>query len=154
MKATSVFIVVCWLLTDVMACKKDGNDSNTSPQQQMLVAGKWQMSAYTATINYLGIDSTADLYSQMDQCDKDDFTLFFASGTATLDENADKCPGDAQIETATWALLNNNTELVITDSNPDTMALDINSLQMKLTQVKPNSSGTPVTRVWTFKNIR
>lgn len=42
-----------------------------------LLNGKWQMIAYTGSATYMGKDTTADLYALMQQCDKDDFILFF-----------------------------------------------------------------------------
>ncbi len=119
----------------------------------MLLAGKWVITASTATTNYMGKDTILDFYIAMDICEKDDVMTFAGNGTATMDEGANKCSWDNQIETATWVLLDNNTKIAIADSNPDTMGLDISNTQLKLTLTKPNSSGTPVTYVSTYKNI-
>lgn len=158
MKITHSLTALCCGIAIFVACKKTdnttNNNNNISTTRQLLEAGKWQMIAGAATLTYMGKDTTIDIYSQMDECDKDDFMQFASDGKATQDENTNKCPDDAQIETATWALLNNDTKLVITDSNPDTFDLEISSTQMKLKIVKTNSSGTPVTTVQTYKNIK
>lgn len=153
MKLLSITVVLAGL-TLCIACSKGNNDDNMSPTKKILVAGKWQLSAYTATTSYLGQDTTIDLYSQMDECDKDDFMEFAANGTSTMDENTNKCPGYSQIEHATWALLNNDTKLAIVDSNPDTMDLEITSMEMKMKLTRSNSSGVPIIYKWTHKNIK
>lgn len=158
MKFTPAVITLYCGIALFAACKKtddtDNKNNNTSAARQALEAGKWQMIAGTATINYMGKDTSIDIYSQMDECDKDDFMQFAADGKATMDENTNKCPDDAQVETATYALLNNDTKLAIVDSNPDTFDLEISTTQMKLKITKPNTSGTPVTTIQTYKNIK
>jgi hypothetical protein len=154
MKLTGVFVTVCAVFVFFAACKKKEPENNLSAKAQLLVAGKWQMSASTATINYMGKDSTMDLYTQEDECDKDDFILFADNGKVTIDEAANKCPDDQQIETANWVLLNSDSRLAIVDSNPDTFDVEIASTQFKLKLTLPNSSGTPVTYIETYKNIK
>jgi len=156
MKIAEVFAALCFSLLLFTACKKrEDGSSNGSATARILEGGKWQMTAATATVNYMGEDTTVDLYSQMDDCDKDDFILFAANGNGTIDENTNKCIDDQQIENFSWMLLNNDTKLALIDSNPDTVAISqITASQMVLTQVKPNSSGSPVTTIRTYKNIR
>ena len=154
MKTTVILAFLCCGLLVLAACNKK-EDSNMSAKAQTLVAGKWQLSAYTGTVNYMGQDTTADLYSQMADCDKDDFILFAADGTGTVDENTDKCANDQQVESFTWLLLNNDTKIFFADSNPDTLDVtELTNTQIVLRQVKPNSSGAPVTTIRTYKNIR
>lgn len=157
MKLTGMFIAVCCAMVLFAACEKKKEDDNTnklSARAQLLVAGKWQPSASTATITYMGKDSTMDLYSQWDECDKDDFVVFTDDGKGTIDENTNKCSDDQQVEHFSWVLLNNDTKLALIDSNPDTFDVEISSTQIKLKMVTPNSSGTPVTYNDTYKNIK
>lgn len=169
MKLTAMFVAaICCSFALFTACKKSDNQDNSSnnnnntnnntpalsARAQLLTAGKWQVSASTATLNYMGKDTTADIYPDMDECEKDDFIQFAADGTATKDENTNVCAGKSQVQHATWVLLNNDNKLAIIDSNPDTFDLEITSTQMILTQIAPNSSGTPVTWVDTYKNIK
>lgn len=166
MKLSGIVATTCCLAL-LAACKKsenstdnnnnnnnNNNNSNLSAKGQMLVAGKWQLTASTATMNYMGKDTTADLYNEMDECGKDDFVLFASDGTCTIDENANKCPGDNQVESADWTLLVNDTKLALADSNPDTFEVEISSMQFTLKITKPNSSGAPVTWIDTYKNIK
>jgi hypothetical protein len=156
MKTTVILAFLCCSLFLFAACKKKDNDNNSGfTRAQTLEAGKWQLSSYTGTVNYMGQDTTADFYSQMADCDKDDFLLFAADGTGTLDENTNKCANDPQIEHFGWILLDNDTRLLLIDSNPDTFDVaELTNTQMVLRLVKPNSSGVPVTFISTYKNIQ
>ena len=156
MKLTLVITAICCSLILFTACKKKKEDNGiaNSPAGQMLVNGKWMMTASTATLNYMGKDTSVDEYIQMNECDKDDFVTFIKDGNAFMDEGANKCTYDNQVERATWMLLNNDTKIAIADSNPDTMDLEITTAEMKWKMTRPNSSGAPVSYVITFKNIK
>jgi hypothetical protein len=155
MKLAVTLVILLGCMALVTACTKGENGENTSAQKQQLVAGKWQISARTATTHYMGNDTTIDLYPEMDECDKDDFILFAANGTGTADENADKCSGDNQVESFTWMLLQNDTKLLVADSNPDTMdVLQLTGAQLKLQLTSLNTSGVPIYTVETYNNIR
>lgn len=151
MKVVALYIALCgWCL--FAACKKSEN--NDSAEKKLLVAGKWLLSASTATTILSGMSFTTDLYATMDTCEKDNTITYAGNEFATVDEGANICPGKPQTASGRWFLLDNNTKIAIMDSNPDTMTLEISSVQMKLTIVKPNSSGTPVTFINTYKNIK
>ncbi|MBS1780274.1 MAG: lipocalin family protein [Bacteroidetes bacterium] len=162
MKLLNTFIGLSFLASLAACTKSNNNDANNnnnnngnSTPSQLLVAGKWQMIAGTATTKYMGKDTTVDVYAETDDCDKDDFILFASNGTGTIDENTNKCADDQQVESFTWALLNNNTRLAVVDSNPDTMDVqELTATEMKLKEVSNNSSGTPIITVVTYKNIK
>ena len=155
MKLSDALVGACCALTLLASCKKnDEPDKPLSAIGKMLVDGKWQMSAYTGTVNYMGTDTTADLFAQEDECDKDDFVLYFSNGTATIDENTNKCADDDQVGTLNWELQNNDTRLALIDANPDTFDLEASPTEMKIKMTKPNSSGIPVRLVWSYKNIK
>lgn len=148
---TTLCVALCCGVIFFAACKKK---DNSSPKKKLLLAGKWQLSGRVATTTYMGKDTTIDVYPTTDACDKDDFILFADNGSGTVDENADKCADDQQIENFTWVLLNNDTRLAIMDSNPDTMDLEIASTQMQVKITTTNSSGVPLIYSETYKNIR
>ncbi len=132
-----------------------GNNNNSlSTVGQLLVDGKWQLKASTATAQYMGKDTTADLYADMDDCEKDDFIQFASDGTVTRDENLEKCPGNPQSATLTWKLMENDTKIAIYDNNPDTLDLEVSGTEMKFKQTKTNTSGMPVTYFDVYKNIK
>jgi len=148
-------VSISFCLTLITSCKKvESDNNNLSPAGKLLVDGKWQQIANTATTNYLGKDTTVDLFAAVAACEKDDFILFHANTTGTLDENTDKCSWDSQIENFVWALLENDSKIALVDSNPDTFSLEITNAEYKIRSTRANSSGVPVTYISTYKNIK
>lgn len=155
MKISIALASTCLSLIFLMGCSKSSSSGSSSPTQDKLVAGKWQITAETATVNYMGKDTTIDKYATEDTCEKDDFILFVSDGTGSIDENTNKCSWDQQVEHFTWALLNSDTRLALVDSNPDTAdIMEISSTQMKLRIISENTSGNPITDIITLKNIK
>ncbi|MCB0699838.1 MAG: lipocalin family protein [Chitinophagales bacterium] len=164
MKSTSTLLAIVCSLILFVACNKSGdedkNDNNTptptpaSATEAKLVAGKWQLKADSAFTKINGKDTSADLYVDLKDCEKDDYVEFFSGGTVTKNENTNKCSGNPQSSTFTWKLMDNDTRIAIYDNNPDTLDLEINSSIMKLSMVKINNSGLIVTYISTYKNIK
>lgn len=158
-----VLTLLC-CITLFVACSKSEPDSDTSPASnntdnlsatgKLLVAGKWQLIASTANTQYQGKDTTADLFAEMEDCEKDDFIQFVADGTVVRDENTNRCAGNPQSATMTWKLMDNDTNIAIYDNNPDTLGLEVSSTEMKFAQIKPNSSGLSIHYLDTYKNIK
>lgn len=154
MKSVSAMAALCGILMILTSCKKNENNTS-SPARQNLLNGKWQLTAYTGTTTYMGKDTTADFFATLEPCDKDDFITFYDNGTCTEDENTNKCAKDQQIESGTWYLLDSDTRLSIADSNPDTFSIaSLTASELKLQSVGYNSSGTPITWIRTWKNIK
>jgi hypothetical protein len=165
MKLIHTLVAICCFTILLAACKKEENNNNSnnnnnnnpapSTKAQLLIDGKWQMSASTATVNYMGKDTTVDYYAtEVEDCEKDNFILFAANGTCTQDENTNKCSGKPQLTAANWALLDNDSRIALVDSNPDTFDVEITSTEWKLKWTGKNSSGTPIYNVETYKNIK
>lgn len=164
MKCTHTLVVLCCCLAILAACKKsdnnkttnNGNNNTTPPTvRQLLLAGKWQEIARTGTVNYMGKDSTIDIYATMEDCEKDDYEIYLDDGSVVINENTNVCPGNSQTSSATWVLLNNDTKLALIDNNPDTAdILELTTAQMKIKLSGINTSGKPVTETYTFKNIK
>lgn len=149
--------VICGIL--FMACNKsddEGNNNNVtnlSEKHKMLVNAKWRLSAYTAFATLNGQDTTADLFNEKEDCEKDDIINFGADGIVVKDENRNICPNTSQLSEFTYKLLDNDTKVAIYDSNPDTLDLEVTSSQLKLIKTIPNSSGIPVTYTETYNKI-
>ncbi|WP_276131858.1 lipocalin family protein [Polluticoccus soli] len=150
MKFRGSLIAICCGAVLMAACKKE----DSSATKKLLMDGRWQVTASTATTFYNGKDTTLDLMSTWNECEKDDIAEFKSNGKATQDEGANKCPDDPQTTAIKYALLNNDTRIALVDDNPDTFDLHVTTTELKLTIVKPNSSGTVFTYVETYKNIR
>jgi hypothetical protein len=96
------------------SCKKDDNNNNNNPspaqtKTELISAKKWTPAAIT-------IDGS-DAWGLVDDCSKDDFTLYKADGTYIEDDGATKCdPADDQQYISTWKFIENETKIV-TDSD-------------------------------------
>ncbi len=160
MKLSRTLVVLGCGIALFAACKKtDDKKDDTTPAtaptiRQMLIGGKWQMIASTATASYMGKDTTVNVFATMKDCEKDDFATFADNGVVTKDENTNVCSGNPQTVGFPWALLNNDTKLALVDSNPDTFDLEISSSQMKLKLTTKNTSGNPLVYLHTYKNIK
>lgn len=136
------------------ACKKSEDENNTEAGK-ILKAGKWQLSAYIATVNYMGTDTTIDLWKETKECEKDDIITFSDNRKGTQDEGATICPGGSQQGTFEWELLNNDTRIALIDNNPDTAdVLELNTAQLRFRLIGYNSSGDQINYVRTYKNIQ
>lgn len=89
-------------------CKKDKKDSPEDPSfKEFLIGKKWQLSAYTANPGIADEEGhvVTDIYAVLPACIKDDFTEYFADGTAAEDEGPTKCaPANPQRRTFNWTL--------------------------------------------------
>ncbi len=115
------------------SCKKDNNDNKS--RKDHLTSGNWFIRGSLTTISAAGVDSTFDSFKDMEACEKDDFMTFNASGAFTIDEGATKCdPEDPQTTSGTWAFIENDTKLVITQDNmSDTSkVVELNGNTLKL----------------------
>lgn len=107
---TITLLVFAAAMVAISSCKKDDNNSSTpsnnATKKELLTAKKWKGTGLT-----LG---GADVWAQLDDCDKDDIHTFQANGVYIEDEGATKCgPSDPQvITTSTWAFIENDTKLV------------------------------------------
>lgn len=125
-------------------------------KKELLVDGKWQWVGleFVTTVN--GQDSLVDGWSVVEDCVKDNIMTYSADGKGTIDEMATKCdPADPQTKTLTWELMNNDTEVKVTDDE-GTHVITI----MELTATKAvlrqttTSGGSPIVVQQTFKNIK
>lgn len=121
---------------------------------KLLEQGKWQLVAQTATISYMGTDTTFNMYAELKDCEKDDYITFSKKGKCTKDEGGSICTGRSQTSTIKWELKNNDSQLYLEDDNPDTYDLEVTTAQMKLKIIKLNSSGIPVTYLHSYNNIK
>jgi len=104
-------LILCSLLTGflmagLLACNKDESQPNGDDKTTLLVSGSWKLTA--ATIN------GADAMSLLQDCEKDNITMFANSGNGTVAEAALKCdPGDPDVAAFTWQWKNNETILSV-----------------------------------------
>lgn len=129
--------------------------SASSTKKQLLTNAVWQVTGATLTTKYNGKDTTADVYGDMDDCEKDNRITFMSDGTYTVNEHTNKCAGEPQSITFTWALLENETKLALVDGNPDTLNVDeLTATKLVISQTKPNPPKEPVTARQTLTNVK
>ena len=150
--ASTKIIVVCCCAA-LLACKKNESDS---PASQKLKAGKWKISASTATWNNGGSDTTKDNYSQWRPCEQDDLLLFYGNGDGAHDENTNKCPEDNQSDPFKWELQDNDTKLHMVIGGLEILydVLGVSDSLLVLRAVVNDAKLGPVTYVETNRNIK
>ncbi len=123
MRKINLLLIVS-LFIATLSCKKD-----EEPTKKELLCGKnWILTAETVSpaINFNGILIT-DLYSQLDDCTKDDISIFNTNGTYTFEEGATKCDvNDPQVwDSGTWVFNSDETILVLTSPGNGTVNAEI-----------------------------
>jgi hypothetical protein len=134
MKLLKLSAMACGILLFAACSKTDDNNPNPGPTNTaaLIVDGTWQWSDLDFVLNMGGTDTLINAWHEVDSCDRDDIMTFTADGNGQIDEMATKCnPADPQIETLTWELLNNDTQVKVTTAT-DTSILTI----MELTATK------------------
>lgn len=158
MKRQPILIILCFGMSFYMACKKDGN---ISPTAQKIQKGIWKISG-SEIIKYMGRDTSLDFYSKWRACEQDDVIVFEKDGSATTNENANKCEEDNQINHLKWELTNNDTRLKIKMGNGGNFSNGVNMVEYEIVaitdkEMKLKSDGTintvPATTIETYKNI-
>jgi hypothetical protein len=132
-------------------CSDDDNDNDVKTSD--LIQGSWQVTADLVSPPIdLGTGPISDLYAAMDDCDKDDLYIIKANGIGEFNEGPTKCdPGDPQTAPFTWALTNNDKNLVITEAL-GTLTFEIvqlNNTTLKMV-IKENILGTDYTETITY----
>jgi hypothetical protein len=128
-----ILFLVSVLAIAVSGCKKDDDPSNTDK----LTGKAWKVKSITVdpAISFGGTLIT-DIFSQLDDCDKDNTSTFNADKTYLDDEGATKCnPLDPQTTSGTWAF--NSDETVLTQDNTISYTIlqnDGNILKLKYSE--------------------
>jgi hypothetical protein len=162
MKLPYIVLISCFCL-GLFGCKKSKDKDNNSAKAQLLKAGKWQITASIATLNYGGKDTTIDHYSTWRSCEQDDLIEFSSNGKGVKDENSDKCAEDNQSDNFTWELISDDTQLKFTLDNNKVFSngsrtmvsdlMEITNTQLKL-KTTDNIDSKPAVIIETYKNIK
>jgi hypothetical protein len=166
MKQLTLSVAACGLLL-FAACSKDddktttpnnnnNNNNNGKSKKDLVVDGKWQYSGLSMVYNNNGKDSLADAWSIVKDCDKDDIMTFTADGKGIIDEMANKCANDPQTKSITWEMLNNETEVKVTDDKGPAMMkiIELTATNAVYRQRLASSNGDSITVQQSFKNVK
>lgn len=99
-----VFLVLLGLTVIVTSCKKDEISLSKS---EMLTAKSWKILS----------SKTNGVSDVIDECAKDDFLNFTASGTYTFNPGTNKCYSDDVIQSGTWALSSDEKSIIVDGSS-------------------------------------
>lgn len=121
------------------SCKKDDDKKETETTPS--IVGTWKITAQTITTNFGGMESTQDMYADMEPCQKDDLIKFGEDKTVTTSPGATKCdPSEPASESAgKWELISNNTKLRLIDQG-DTSVADVLTLNATTLSIKESES--------------
>lgn len=142
LKTLALMGVMCTLVV-FNSCKKDDDDKKEETPAAS-AEGTWKTTALTLTTTFSGMDTTENLYAQMEPCEKDDLLRFNADKTVTTLPGATKCdPSEpASEDGGAWSMSSDNKKLTTTDGVYDVLTL--NSTTLKL-QMKDEDSGVKYT---------
>ena len=144
-----IILFICAALVLFAACKKDDDNNNNggspagSTRRDTLVAGKWLTVSVKARTNFLGKDSTFDLFATADSCDMDNLTIFKADSNLVMDEGPTKCNASTpqQRTEGSWKLGAGNSQLILnTGGQSLDGAFQITSFSDSLMRVERDST--------------
>jgi hypothetical protein len=142
LKQISVIAIITVLFS---ACKKD-EDNTPKPTPQptktdILTGSDWVMKSV--------IVDGSDIFSLMDECEKDGFTKFKSNGVYIDDEGALKCnSSDEQTSEGVWKFISNESQLLI--DNLDSMNIELLTTDSLKVSITYDDDGTDKTIKTTF----
>lgn len=130
MKKNWIFysLLTGFLAVGLLACNKDNDQPNGNSKTTLLATGTWKLKA--ATIN------GADVMASLQDCQKDNITLYATNGNGSMNEATLKCnPADPDVVSFTWQWKNNETILsvsipLITYGDTEMTLSKLNSTQL------------------------
>jgi len=137
-----ILLLLVALVFTFNSCKKDKDEVVTPKTKTQLLCGKnWKITAATVdpAIDWNGSGAvSANLYNQLQTCEKDGINVYNSNGTYTSDEGASKCDvSDPQTVTGTWVFNTNETIITLITLNETTLVLSysevINSVNYTVT---------------------
>jgi hypothetical protein len=127
MRKTSLLLIAA-LTIIALSCSKD----DAATKKEMLTGKNWILTAETINpgLDFGGGIIITDIYSQYDQCYKDNIANFTTSGNYTFEEGPTKCDSnDPQVfDAGTWTFNSDETILVVTSTTDGVMNLTIQEL--------------------------
>ncbi len=149
MKKIILLIAVLALL--FTGCKKNEDDPVPRTKTEQLTDDSWVLTDATAdkAVDFDGDgNSSVDVYSQIADCDKDDFLNFFNNKnikTGALSEGPTACNGETphDVKTFTWAFNSTETILTVTSDDDSTNAtlVELTGSTLKLSYEREDENG-------------
>lgn len=150
MKKLSFFILLSLGL--LSSCKKDSEPAPPT-RTELLTGKKWQVSG--SQLESPGFP-TVDTYALSQPCSQDDFEQYKLPNNYIHDEGPTTCTTNgSQTELGVWALLNDDSQLVITlNGASDTYTIEeLTASTLKISLSIPQSTGVNATLRIAYKSI-
>lgn len=111
------FVLLSVVTIIAFGCKKDSSESSEETKTDIITKSSWKYDNAGGDLDRNGSIDTPLPSSLLQPCLTDNFIVFQANGTATIDEGPTKCdPLLAQTTDATWSFSNNETTLNLSGS--------------------------------------
>jgi hypothetical protein len=93
------------------SCGKD--DDNLVSRKAVITTGKWKLTAGNVSGTVSGVPINYDIFTVIEDCQKDDLGIFRPDMHFIVDAGAVKCDSadDQQTDFGTWSLVENDTKL-------------------------------------------
>ncbi len=149
-------LLFCAAAVSIFSCKKDSSGSEES-KTELITQSSWKYDNAGGDLDKNGSIDTPLPSSLLQPCITDNFIVFQANGTATIDEGATKCdPLLTQTTAATWSFSNNETTLNLSGSGLVGLSgqfkiLVLNSTQLHLSK-DTTVTGIPLALVVQLKH--
>jgi hypothetical protein len=141
------------------SCSKDKEE--LSAKTELLTKSTWKMTAYTVEPGFPTFDnegnitgSTNDIFSMLEDCEKDDTHMFNTDKSLITDEGMAKCDSsDPQKTNGTWSFSTDETSLTITEEG-ETQLVTILELTESILKLKSTETegGMTFTYIITFSH--
>lgn len=114
-KFSKVVFALAIVALTLSSCKKDESITPTSTaeptKKDFLVNGEWILKS--------SVVNGDDVTSLLEDCVKDNISIFKADGIYISDEGATKCdPNDKQVVKGKWEFKDNKTKIIIDNNDP------------------------------------
>ena len=138
-------LIFSTLLIALNACKKD--DAKPASKADLLTSGTWRLTAAVTDMDGDGTFET-DEYAALGTCFTDNIWTFNSNNSIAVDEGATKCdPSDPQVQTGSWQLTNNQTNLSFEGETYVIQQLDANTLILSQSFGTSSSSKVTFTKI-------
>ena len=138
-------LIFSTLLIALNACKKD--DAKPASKADLLTSGTWRLTAAVTDMDGDGTFET-DEYTAFGTCFTDNIWTFNSNNSIAVDEGATKCdPSDPQVQTGSWQLTNNQTNLSFEGETYVIQQLDANTLILSQSFGTSSSSKVTFTKI-------
>jgi hypothetical protein len=154
-KVVTLLIAAAFLTAGITSCRHKKDDPQPASVKEMLINKKWLATSMTIDPG-VDIDGDGkidtDWMQFIEDCEKDDLTVFADDGELLTLDGAVKC-GNAGNPPSHWELSDNNTRLKVTFEGEtemwDIVSITATSLKVKFSY---NVEGKNVVMTATFKN--